>query len=320
MSFDDGLILGLSLGAGTSAMDVPDPDYPLWQSLPEPADNGSVFLVRVTDTTQQVQVTFNYASTEVEYSVAVDWGDGSQTVIENESVFNHPKHVYSNAGDYVITVTSSNLENFRAWFVYCYYADYNNQYANYWIMAKYGENVLLEKAYPNGFYNFSGEEKLKYLKISSQTEITARFFSGCYALREIVYGKIIENIPDYTFQNCYALQLDWDLSQLNSIGAYAFNNNYALTKLDLPVCEQVGNNAFQNCTALQSVALASCGTIGDSAFTDCRNLQKVSAPSCTAVGSSGFAYNYNLLSAQFADNCTFGNNAFNQCYSLNFTT
>lgn len=315
LSFVAGLATGLKNGGGSE--EITDPDLAIWESLPEPADNGSVFLVRVTDTTQQVQITFNYVSTEVEYSVEIDWGDGSQTVIENETSFNHPKHVYSNVGDYIITATASNLENFQAWFLYCYYANYNNQYANYWLMAKYGENVLLEKAYSNGFYNFSGKEKLKYLKISSQTELKERFFSGCYALRKIEYSKTVESIPDYVFQNCYALQLDWVLSQVKTIGANAFNNNRRLQSINYPACEQVGNNAFQNCTALESVTLSLCVAIGNSAFTDCYSLKKVSAPNCTIVGTSGFATNYNLLSVQFAEGCTFGGGAFRDCYSLN---
>jgi hypothetical protein len=317
MSFDDGLILGLTLGAGTSDTDIPDPDYPLWQTLPEPADNGSVFVLRITDPTQQVRINFKYENTNIDYAVEIDWGDGEKTSIVNELYLDQlAYHTYAAANDYIVTVSVENFDNIKAWYPICLYTDYNKAYDNHWLMGKYGENALLERGFSSGFYEISRKEKLKYLKISSQTVLAGGFFDGCRALRKIDYDKAVESIPVNTFRNCSALRFDWDATHLKTIESSAFNNNYALTKLDLPACEQVGNNAFQNCFALQTVILPICSTINDSAFTDCRYLQKVDAPNCTTVGASGFAHNYNLLSVQFAEGCTFGGGAFSNCYSL----
>lgn len=313
LSFVAGLATGIKNGGVNE--EIVDPDLAIWETLPEPDDNGSVFLVRIIDTAQKVRIPFQYENTNIEYSVRINWGDGEETFVENDVYFPYCEHIYSAPGDYIVTVISGNIENFKAWFLYCY-SDTGGVYANSWRMAKYGENVLLEKAY-NGFYNMSGREKLKYIKISSKTELTTKFFQGCYIVRKIEYNKILDSIPDYAFYGCQALVLDWDLSKVKSIGANAFYQNFGLPSVDFfPSCQEIGANAFRYCYGLQNVKLESCIMLGNEAFKDCYNLQKVDLPNCTTVGSLAFSGNRSLVFTNFAENCTFGTNAFSGCDSL----
>lgn len=291
MSFDDGLMLGLALGAGTSVPTEtdPDPDYQLWQDMPEPGDNQFMSLIRVLES----DINSGYSCTAWGYCeegvvsagsmpITIDWGDGTVeeydlSVDDNEQTGSpiegahtwYYTHVYTACGDYVVTMTSGNIG-------LCSYM-YTSADGGRVIMAKFGTAIRPEKYTSSGFAG-TGLDKmmLKYLQISVNTDFTAGtgYFSGFNYLREIIYsGTPLTAVPDKTFSGCYSLSFDnWDFSVVTAIGRYAFSNCYNLKEIDLPECIDVGAYAFSNCYELMKITYNTECTFDRTAFAYCLGL------------------------------------------------
>ena len=266
MSFDEGLVLGLVLGAGKATGSVADPDLALWQSLPEPENNQTIFVFRVTDINFRpvIQVATNYTGIE-EDLFHVDWGDETQESFTASGLSNI-SHSYSAAGIYTVVCTADNINVFPAW----------RSISNMLIMAKYGETVLLENEWNSNAVG--GTQYLKYIKISSFTDLSGgSYFSSCFALRKIIYkGQAVNNIPANTFAYCYVLDLsDWDFSAVQNVGNYAFTLCTNIKKINMPLCSSVGSSAFNGCYNLITAQFADECTFGSNAFQACYSLYPI---------------------------------------------
>lgn len=356
MSFDEGLILGLALGAGSCtpvAESDPDPDFELWQQLPDPAHNQFVSLIRVANINDDY-VCYAWGQCDEgvvsagSMPVTIDWGDGTidnydLAVDKNEQTGDpsdgahswYYTHIYSSPGDYIVIMTSGNVG--LCSHMYTMSTGFRDT------MAKFGDSIHPENYWSNGIAATGlSKQFLKYLKISSNTDFTkgTGYFSGFNYLRRIEYGgPPLTEIPNNTFSNCYALNIDnWDLSAVVTVGSSAFNSCYQLSNINLPNCETINYSAFSNCTNLSSINLPVCQTIDDYVFSSCNSLKSVTLNACTSVGQYAFyncysltelylpscmnvgywacAYDYSLVKTVFADGCTFDPTAFLYCFAL----
>lgn len=345
MSFDDGLIAGLTLGAKKSAsvsVEDPDPDLTIWKNLPEPADNEIVSLIRVLDVSNAnyYAIVSGYVDGSAELTgstvmVHVDWGDGSADsyelpVYDYTRTWNYMQHTYTKPGDYIVTASSDNIDICMPHYIYVY--GYRN------IMIKCGDGILYEK-YLQILPNNLSRNYLKYIRVSSKT-IFKYTFQGFNYLRLIEYnGEPLTEIPDNMFYSCQSLKFDnWDFSKVKTVGQYGFNACRSVTHLSFPACTKLENYAFALCQGLQNIELPVCTeikqgslsscqgltiktfpeciSVGNDAFGGCFQLTEINLPKCTSIGSSAFSNLYNLVKIAYADGCVIGSNAFQSCHSL----
>ena len=142
MSFDDGLILGLSLASGSDDYKNNDPDYALYKRMPDPEPNQLKVLVRVVaEGVNQKYIDFHQISgttiTAKEEGL-VDWGDGT---VEGFGYSSGQSHTYAAAGDYIITVTDNSGGKIDS--IYC--RSYRED-KFYYIALKVGENIIYDES------------------------------------------------------------------------------------------------------------------------------------------------------------------------------
>ena len=271
LSFAAGLATGIKNSGGGQT--VTDPDYQLWQDMPDPADDQTVFIVRMAaPATVTIAVYSKWDGiSAVNAEFTVDWGDESTETfpLTWSNGANRIRHVYSMAGTYTIVCTTSNTDIIPAW-----YSESDTM-----LMIKYGENIHLESCWSYSPLYFCS--RMKYIKIPASTDFSVmeRFFDGCYALRKIVYaGKPITEIYNNMFYACYCLDFsDWDFSQVTAVGDSAFTRDERLEVINLPLCTSIGNSAFSGCSNLLKITVADNCTIGSKAFEYCYSLFPVPA-------------------------------------------
>ncbi len=273
-----------------------------WLTVPEP-EPWEVCLLVDMQNTLTYQLSFGDPSNDAMTGcghITIDWGDGTidsyDGVIYDESggstgtPWSIPKHTYSEAGQYLIKVTTTE----HNCLIIHLSDDYYSQKVSSTLIAKLGENIRLE-LYEGNMQggSFRGCTRLHWVVVKGDTAIPYGCFQNCYALRKIDLNTPMTAIPDYCFFGTYQLKYP-DFSQVTSVGKYAFNNAYTIKKISLPICISIDNNAFYQ-------------TYG---------LREIYAPLCTSVGGNAFSYASSLEKATFADGCTFGSNAFYYCYNL----
>lgn len=351
MSFDDGFILGLSLGSGGGSGDddkpayLNDPDYALYQELPEPAENQFVGLIRMADdnsTIYPLSVSWNSGTeTDVTYGT-IDYGDGTTEKVTTDSI----THTYSKKGDYTIIFTdlsSGLIAN----------VGFNISNKSYIIAVKVGTDKYTESIgsriinFPKYLqidsecfftkgYSFSDTSlcKIDFLGDYKPTVINDNTFHSCNSLDfsnlQDIFSEVTEagngsfstchqmkkiSLPKCTklgtgsFSDCYSLE-EIDLSSYEIIPNSCFLNCRSLKSVKLSICTEIGERAFQYCYSLKNANAPKCTKIGFSAFFQDTTLTEIKAPQCLEVGGQGFALCNSLLVAEFAENCTFGTNAF----------
>lgn len=126
-------------------------------------------------------------------------------------------------------------------------------------------------------------------------EVPDSMFFGCRQLKTLELPNSIEEIGDYAFADCRALELPGGLKnpRLKRIGTAAFENCASLERLQLPASlVTLEGAAFSGCGNLQKVSFApnaKLQKIGDHAFRGCRNLKELHVPdSVTYIGVSAF--------------------------------
>ena len=307
---------------GGSGETSADSDYAKWLSLPEPADNQAVFLIRAVNGYMTAQINTGVIDTstpEKTVGYSIDWGDGTVNIFTNwRSV---ASHAYTTSGEYVVTFTNICGDNTVATVTYSQAR---------LIMGKYGNHM---------YGSLMSQQYLRYVRLAPDTQIGANFFNNCYCLKEIEWDgviselfqgmfancrvlnfdninfKSVSEIPRNCFQGCYSLK-KIPVSGYTSIGTYAFNNCYNLTDISSSICESIGDGAFQNCYGLRNVKVNNCVSVGNSAFGWNYSLSTVSLENCTTIGDDVFCYCYSLANLTLAKDCTFGEDCFESCYCL----
>ena len=361
---ETGIAVGMLLAAKKGSEPTPEPetdeDFEAFKNSADPSENQTIFTVYADINTPYniatLTATCNVISGATAY-LNIDWGDGTSETFDlttDPQTSVQINHTYSSTGNFILTVTSTNLEYCDFWQL--------TSVANsiFWRTAKYGEKIHAEK-YSQGIGTLPLTDKLRFVKIPNDTDFSAgSFFKNCYSLSNVIYnGDNLTSIPSYMFYNCNCLKFDdWDFSEVTGIDEYAFYNCVNLTSISIPLCERVGNYAFQNtflesvklpvcttlgtyvfnscrmlksanipkcqtipnyafngCANLMSISIPKCESVGNNAFTACR-FTEINIPLCTSVGNYGFNGCYYLKNTTFADGCTFGTNVFNACRSL----
>lgn len=227
-----------------------------------------------------------YCRFGVNGTAVIDWGDGSSTNTvtgSSLSTLESTQHVYSTAGDYVITLTVSS-----------------------------GSIQLFGKS-NTGSYLLGADT-------STGNKTTAKVYQN--AIQKIEIGSNCD-IGTYAFQYCYSLSSITMPNSVTSIGTYAFSDCYALSSVTIPnSVASISNYAFYNCCSLSSVTIPNSVTSIGTAFYNCRSLSSITIPgSVTSIGSYAFSGCYSLSSIIIPNNvASIGNYAFQSCYSLSSVT
>ena len=256
MSFDAGLILGLTLGSsGTSPPQTEnDSDYEKWLSLPEPAYNQAVFLVRMVENLQYY-IGFPGYDVYAEIGYSIDWGDG---IIETFATsITSPRHIYESAGEYVITLTNIYGGNL-----------YPVAKSAWLIMAKYGSNIHPNK--PQHYNAFQNCTRLRYIRLPSDTSFYDFFFDDCTCLRKIEFNGTISTLYPYMFHGCCELDFSQiKFENIEVVPPYCFTECYHLREISFSNCIAVGNYAFKDCYGLTAAEFSADCTFGTNCFQNC---------------------------------------------------
>lgn len=165
------------------------------------------------------------------------------------------------------------------------------------------------------YYTFQNCISLTSINMPNCENLPNYAFSGCSALKKISLPNL-KIIPDYCFQSCTALT-DVDIEQCTSVSAQAFSGCNALFEINFKECNSIGNNAIPrgNGSCLKKISLPKITEI-NFVCQDNYALTEVDCPLCTSVADYAFQSCYSLCIFKSADNCTYGSNCFNGCYSL----
>ena len=321
MSFDDGFVLGLSMG-GSDDYKNRDPDFALYKAMEEPKADEMKALVRVVDDNKDllyiVLHTVENPNIQGDDNGIVDWGDGSSPQGIGSATM---KHTYTKAGDYIITVTAndnyySNFESIRC----MSYVRTGNKQA-YFIALKVGKNIQYDDGAGSGY--IGSDSNFKYMQFGSGYVLGGNFrINNCKRLTAIdilddsVKPKIL---PNYMFDGCNALDFRNImplLLEVEVVGDGAFSSCYGLKKLTLPKCTRMGSSAVNYCSSLTHVNLPECLEIGSSSLRGNYSLREVNLPKCQTIGDNCLENSYILNKITVPDNCSFGSNAMKNNYCL----
>ena len=175
-------------------------------------------------------------------------------------------------------------------------------------------------------------------------------FDNCASLKNVIFSRGIEKIPDYlfykssnlnsltsitipdsvttigrsSFSGCTGLTSITIPDNVTTIGRSSFSGCTGLTSVTIPDgVTSIGEYTFSGCTGLTSVTIPdSVTTIGGSAFSGCKGLTSVTIPdSVTTIGSSSFSGCIGLTSITIPDSVTsIGSSAFSGCTNLETVT
>ena len=243
-------------------------------------------------------------------TVTVDWGDGTTPdVLMGTSVTTRkstPNHTYSNAGDYVITLTvdgemgfvgtnnnSQILQNSTST-----YESGNTYYPNVLRKVECGEGVS-----SIGDYAFHACRSLTSVKIpEGVTSIGTQSFRYCYSLTSVKIPDGVTSIGGNAFEQCESLVSVTIPNSVTSIGKNAFQR-CQLASVTIPnSVTSIGNNAFDSCYPLASVTIPNSVTaIGENVFRYCQTLASVTIPeSVSSIAANAFSYSRGIRYYDFS--------------------
>lgn len=167
----------------------------------------------------------------------------------------------------------------------------------------------------------------------SCTEIGARAFFNCESLRTVIcpsrdtFPVDLCSIGDSAFENCKELRKVELPISLTYLGTRAFANCSRLIEVDgYYACRvsQIKASTFENCTDLTrvsiSMAIRHCVSIEERAFYNCINLREANIHSKSiepyAFYNCQSLSDIDLSSIIVSESKRIGNNAFENCYSL----
>lgn len=144
----------------------------------------------------------------------------------------------------------------------------------------------------SGARNFQGCTSLTNVVLSADLEQLEQYsFENCKKLKTFqpTHAPKFTSIGDYVFQYCGELYADFDFpNYTGAIGKGAARNS-GITSLSIPRASSVGNAAFHTCTSLTNLVIG-CTTYGGSTFQGCTALTNivVTAESAPSLGGSEF--------------------------------
>lgn len=289
-------------------------------------------------------------------SVTVDWGDGTSDTMTGTSLGTlvSKNHVYSEAGDYVISISPDTT----ATTILISGSSYNNRsdlfgggmnfsgdaiYLTYVTKIEFGTNVTLSSSTSSKRYNLCGLRNLKELVLSNSINYIGEYaLFGTTKLKFLVLpnnnfrlsttSSLSESAISQVIPSERTIQLDTVGSAgirtfssfsipegMTSIPDSLFNQIAALSKVAIPDTVTTLNYGVFYGTGIKDITLPdNLTTLGPSLFSNCQLLEKVTVPSrITTLSYSVFANCYSLREVTFlGDIASIGNNCFQNCSHL----
>lgn len=226
-------------------------------------------------------------------SGTIDWGDGSnaEPFTTSGNIFYDTNHLYSQSGDYIISITVDtgylNIEG-QSNYSYIMYGNAvaDNLYRYALKKIEFGNNCGIGNL---GFWNCGS-----LISVSGRYNLSStsrNMYERCFSVTHINVGRVT-SIGQYAFNNCYLLSSITIANSVTSIGQYAFNGCYSLLSVTIPISvTSIGVSAFSYCQSLTHITIPSAVTsIGQYAFSGCSGLSSIKFTSATppTVGASTF--------------------------------
>lgn len=225
--------------------------------------------------------------------VTIDWGDGTQTedITFSDNSYTggnvSAKHSYTEAGEYVITLSSTGLfglSGSKSYGSTFFYPTGNSRMCRSAVKKiETGAQLSYEDGY--GISMCMICTLTDVVLNSSETSIGGYMLYNCTSLTRAVVQNGISTIGDYVFSGCSALKSVVLPDSVTSIGICAFSNCKALEEISLPYgVTMLGTLAFHECWSLKHIAIPSgVLSIGDSTFKNCYSLHVVDFSNHTAI-------------------------------------
>lgn len=285
-----------------------DPDYALYQSLPEPAENQIISLIRIYEDGATVYAAAGTSFANMNYytEAYIDWGDGTETerfIIPKGTNSEKKAHTYAQKGDYIVTVTNNETV------VNLSFSDINDNTSpshfptGISIAVKVGKNIKFDIG--------AGKIYCKFIKFyDGRIFDEDAVFADYLRLRhvdfnenDVIKPKILKKqkfsaLPALDFTNIMPM-----LDEVEELIGNNFSGLYAIREINLPklkkadnsfsqiTCKEislpsleVGSNLFYN-DYLEKLSLPLCNTLENCGI-DCRNLKDIYIPKCTSIINS----------------------------------
>ena len=279
-----------------------------WLEVPEPGEWEACFLI---EPKQWLSFRLDFYGSGDKYrsycgNVTIDWGDGAIETYEGNTQFSGDgwpvwtpeskrrpteiTHVYAEAGQYIVKAT---MDEYCCFLGTVQDGKHSGGHVNL-LIAKIGENIRLkaddsDSNFGNGF---SENYRLCWVKINGSSDIQNYEFGYCQGLMRLDLAEPLVNLPSSAFASARIPKIDFSYIEKIKGGALASATN-------LPE-----NITFPECTEIESYVFSSA------------RIKSISAPKCTIVGNGAFDNCHALEYAEFAEDCVFGTNCFQYCYSL----
>ncbi|MBR2103630.1 MAG: leucine-rich repeat protein [Prevotella sp.] len=170
-----------------------------------------------------------------------------------------------------------------------------------------------------GEYAFAGCTSWSTANLSSLTSLGRYAFDGCTSLSNLTlpeYG--LQEIKEYTFQNCQSLNTVELPSSCTVLGEGAFKGCSSLKSANVIMVEDLGGGAFWNCSALTSVVLPpNLSVVPADCFLGCSSLESITIPETVEMISYAAFAQSGLKSIELPEGLqTIGSCAFYECKDL----
>ena len=214
----------------------------------------------------------------------IDWGDGSahSTFTSITADYKKEKHIYANAGSYVITITVVSGG---------FSIQSSSKSLSTLLTNNDTSNTSPDRAYLNS---------IKKIEVGNGiTSIGSYAFYLCSSLNSITIPDSVTSIENNAFATCYSLSSITIPNSVTSIKSYAFYYCYSLSTISIPdSVTSILDHAFYYCSSLNLITIPNTVTsIGSGAFTTCYSLSSITIPnSVTSIDSGAFSTSPSLNS------------------------
>ncbi|MCM1023810.1 MAG: leucine-rich repeat domain-containing protein, partial [Prevotella sp.] len=265
-----------------------------WLEVPEPEDYEINLLVNNYNTSSTnvaanaYRIQLHLSRPEDMYTgmgeLTVDWGDGtveSYAGSENGQSWSGLSHDYTNTGQNVIKIRTAEQSCFLQQIA-------ANGYCKL-LIAKLGDKIIVNNSKNSTQAAFAGQQALCWVKFNGTGGLPENGFRSSPGLKRIDMTVSPKIIP-----------------------AYAFSGTNYGGKFNFAEVTELKNDALSG-SAFKNIHLPKCKSIGDYACSGNTALEQISAPICTSVGNNSFNSCPKLSTAEFSEDCVFGNNCFSYC-------
>jgi len=290
VSFDEGLAVGLALGRKKFSGGSDDKwTYPAdWIQIPSPASNEVYCVGTISLSTNRIINVIFGEDGVLDDSATIDWGDGTIVAVNNTTM----SHTYVDGTGHL---TDSGMEQFLIKIT----MTTPSKWGDVRIERSTGANVF---ALAMSFGGNAGMPKntntntlsLHQIQLPNITDLTGyQHLRNCLVLKKVITPTKITVLGEFAFYYDRSLET-FDFSEVTTIARNAMFGNNRIAKLDFPKLTTISNDGIK---ALYG-------------------LREINAPLLTSVGDYGLQNNESLLKFTYADGCTFGTHATQNCYNL----